>query len=78
MRLGQSEGHINAVENGKSNPSIQMLEYICDELGVSMSDFYDKGNQYPDIIKDIIKEAKRLDRKSLEGVLSVMKNMGKK
>ena len=30
LRLGQSEGYINAIENGKSNPSVQMLEYICE------------------------------------------------
>ena len=78
LRLGQSEGYINAIENGNSNPSIQMLEYICEELGVSMSEFYDKENKYPELINEIIKEAKRLDRNSLEGVLSVMKSMGKK
>lgn len=77
LRLGQSEGYINAIENGKSNPSIQMLGYICEELDVSLSDFYDEGNQYPNIIKEIIKEAKRLDKKALEGILCVMKNMGK-
>lgn len=78
LRLGQSEGYINAIENGKSNPSVQMLAYICEELGISMSDFYDEDNKYPDLIKDIIKESKRLDKQSLESVLSVMKNMGNK
>lgn len=74
LRLGQSEGYINAIENGKSNPSVQMLEYICEELGVSLKDFFDTENKYPDLIKDIVKEAKRLDRKSLESILTVMKN----
>ena len=78
LRLGQSEGYINAIENGKSNPSVQMLQYICEELGVSLSDFYDTENQYPDLIKEIIKQAKKLDKKSLESVLSVVKNMSKK
>lgn len=78
LRLGQSEGYINAIENGKSNPSVQMLQYICEELGVSLSDFYDTENQYPDLIKEIIKQAKKLDKKSLESVLGVMKNMSKK
>lgn len=54
-----------------------MLWYIYDELGVSMSEFYDEGNNYPDLIKDIIKEAKRLDKESLESLLAVMKNMRK-
>ena len=78
LRLGQSEGYINSIENGKSNPSVLMLKYICDELGVALSEFYDAGNKYPDLIQEIIRECKRLDRESLEGVLSVLKNMGKK
>ena len=78
LRLGQSEGYINAIENGKSNPSVQMLGYICEELGVTMSDFYDKGNKYPDLVEAIIKEAKRLDKDSLESVLNVMKSMGER
>lgn len=78
LRLGQSEGYINAIENGKSNTSVQMLQYICEELDVSMSDFFDTENQYPDLIKEIVKQAKKLDKKSLESVLSVMKNMSKK
>ena len=55
-----------------------MLGYICEELGVTMSDFYDKENKYPDLVKAIIKEAKRLDKASLESVLNVMKSMGKR
>ncbi len=78
LRLGQSEGYINAIENGKSNPSVQMLEYICEELDVSLSDFYDSENNYPDIINSIITEAKKLDKKSLESILAVMKNMNDK
>ncbi len=77
LRLGQSEGYINAIENGRSKPSVEMLFYICEELGVSMSDFFDESNQQPDLIKAIIKEAKRLNKKSLEGVLNIMQNMGK-
>lgn len=78
LRLGMSEGYINRIESGKSNPSAQMLQYICEELGISMSDFFDKENQHPELIKEIINQAKKLDKKSLESVLSVMKNMGKK
>ncbi len=78
LRLGQSEGYINAIENGRSNPSVEMLGYICEELNISLRDFYDTDNKYPSLINDIIKEAKRLDKNSLEGILNIMKNMGKK
>ena len=42
-----------------------------------MSDFYDKENKYPELINVIVKQAKKLDKKSLESVLGVMKNMSK-
>ncbi len=75
LRLGQSEGYINAIETGKSNPSIIMLFYICEELGVSVSDFFDENNNYPILTNEIIKETKRLNKKSLESILNIMKNM---
>lgn len=76
LRLGQSEGYINAIETGKSNPSVVMLFYICEELGISLSEFFDESNNYPILIREIIKESKRLNKKSLESVLNIMKNMG--
>ena len=78
LRLGQSEGYINAIETGKSNPSLSMLYYICQELGVSLSEFFDEGNKHPIFVSEIVEEAKRLDRQSLESILSVMKNMEKR
>ena len=54
-----------------------MLIYICEELGISMRDFFDEEQQYPVLIEQIVKEAKKLDKNSLESVLNVMKNMNK-
>lgn len=75
LKLGQSEGYINAIETGKSMPSVTMLFYICEELGVSPSAFFDEGNQYPLLLNEIIEEAKRLNKRALESILNVMKNM---
>ena len=77
FRLGQSNGYISSIETGKSKPSVEMLIYICEELGVSMRDFFDEEQQYPFLIEQIVKEAKKLDKSSLESVLNVMKNMNK-
>ena len=70
-------GYISSIETGKSKPSVEMLIYICEELDVSMSDFFDEEQQYPVLIEQIVKEAKKLDKSSLESVLNVMKNMNK-
>lgn len=75
LRLGQSEGYINAIETGRSMPSITMLFYICEELGVSLSAFFDEGARNPVLLEEILQEGKRLNRDALESVLNIMKNM---
>ena len=77
LRLGQSEGYINQIESGKSKPSIEMMFYICEELGVTMSEFFDDSKEYPALINTLISEAKTLDKKSLESVIEVIRNMQK-
>lgn len=77
LRLGQSSGYISQIETGKSKPSLEMLIYICEELGISMSDFFDDTKTYPILIDEIITEAKKLNKDSLKSVLSVMKNLSK-
>lgn len=77
LRLGQSTGYISQIETGKSKPSLEMLIYICEELGVSMSDFFDDTKTYPFLIDEIVTEAKKLNKDSLKSVLSVMRNLNK-
>lgn len=75
LRLGQSVGYINHIEIGTSNPSVEMLFYICEELGVTMSEFFEEDNQYPILSNEIHQLSKKLDKSSLESVISVMKNL---
>lgn len=77
LRLGQSTGYISQIETGKSNPSVEMLIYICEELGVSMSAFFDDSQSYPILVGEIVNQAKGLNKSSLESVLYVMKNLHK-
>lgn len=77
LRLGQSVGYINHIEIGTSNPSVEMLFYICEELDVTMSEFFDEGNSNPLLVNEIIQLSKNLDKSSLESVISVMKNLKK-
>ena len=78
LRLGQSVGYINHIEIGTSNPSVEMLFYICEELGVTMSEFFEEDNKYPLLVKEIHQLAKNLDKSSLESVISVMKKRSNK
>ncbi len=77
LRLGQSVGYINHIEIGTSNPSVEMLLCICEELGVTLSDFFEEDNQHPFLVNEIHELSKKLSKSSLESVISVMKNLSK-
>ncbi len=77
LQLGQSTGYINTIENGKSLPSMSMFLYICEYFKIAPKDFFDEESEYPNIINEIVKESKRLDKQSLESILMVIKNMQK-
>ncbi|MDO4318703.1 MAG: helix-turn-helix transcriptional regulator [Lachnospiraceae bacterium] len=40
LALGQSEGYINKIENGKTLPSMQNFFYICNYLDVTPEEFF--------------------------------------
>lgn len=42
---GIAQSYLRNVELGKTNPTIEMLEYICDTLNISIYDFLKKMNQ---------------------------------
>ena len=77
MRLGQSTGYINTIENGKSLPSMGKFLCICEYFNITPKEFFDEENNEPALINEIVKESKKLDRSSLESILSVIKNMKK-
>lgn len=79
LSLGQANNYINNIENKKSLPSMQSFFYICEYLGVTPQEFFDEENTYPDMMQEFIAEAKRIDSKSFEYLLGIMKNLnGKK
>lgn len=78
LSLGQANNYINNIENRKSLPAMQSFFYICEYLGVTPQEFFDEGNMYPEILKDFIAEAKRLDPKSMAYILGIMKELNSK
>ena len=79
LSLGQNDTYINKIENKKSLPSLPGLFYICEYLGVTPQEFFDEGNPYPERLKEIIEDLKRLDESALAHLSGVVKEMiGKK
>ena len=75
LQLGQSTGYINTIENGKSLPSMSMFLYICEYFKITPQEFFDEENENPKLIQDILKEVKKLNKQSLESLLTIIKNM---
>ena len=73
LELGQSENYINHIENGQGNPSLEVLEYICDYFEISMADFFDDKTRYPLQYRSLIEELNKLDSLELEKILEFVK-----
>ena len=73
LSLGQANNYINNIENKKSLPAMQSFFYICEYLGVTPKEFFDDENADPTALKEFVQEAMRLDSKSMEYILGIMK-----
>ena len=78
LSLGQANNYINNIENKKSLPAMQSFFYICEYLGVTPQEFFDEGNTYPQTLQEFMTEAKKLDSKSMEYILGIMKELNSK
>lgn len=77
LRLGQSSGYINTIENGKSLPSMSMFLYICDYFGITPKDFFDEECLHPNLSSKIAEESKGLDSKDVETILNLIRSLKK-
>lgn len=75
LSLGQANNYINTIENRKSLPSMQSFFYICEFLDVTPQEFFDEGNSNPETLRELIREAKKLDDTTLSHILSIMKKL---
>ena len=75
LSLEQANNYINNIENKKSLPAMQSFFYICVYLGVTPKEFFDDENADPTALREFIQEARRLDEKSLEYILGIMKKL---
>lgn len=78
LSIGQNAGYINSIELGKSLPSIPVLFYICEYLGITVSEFFDMSTPSPSKLNDLIGDLRKLDNSQLEAVSVLVKQMIKK
>ena len=75
LSIGQSENYINKIENRKSLPSMHAFFFICEYLGVTPAQFFDKDNQNPALLNDALSEIRTLDEASLAHIMGLAKEI---
>lgn len=78
LSIGQNAGYINSIEIGKSKPSLDGLYYICEYLGVTLSEFFDTETVNPTKLNAIVKDMKKLNNQQLEMIGALVKELIKK
>lgn len=78
LALGQSTSYMNKIENGKALPSLRMLAYICEYFGITLNEFFDESNAYPDQLHQLVEEGKKMSPEALDQIIGLMKTMNQK
>ena len=75
LAIGQNAGYINNIESGKSLPSLPGVFYICDYLGISVSEFFNSETTNPKKLNEIINDLKKLDDRQLDTIATLVKEL---
>jgi len=75
LSVGLAHGYISRIERKLFLPSMNVFFYICDYLGISPKDFFDDEVEYPENMKQLIENLKRLDEKKLSHVSAIVEGL---
>ncbi len=78
LAIGQNPNYVNHIETGNAAPSLLGLSYICEYLGITMSEFFDFDSANPIKLSRINEYLKKLNDEQLEIVENLVKNMADK
>lgn len=74
LALGQSKGYIQQISSGKALPSMERFFDLCDYFQISPAEFFDIENRDPQLTKDLMSIARRLDEEQIKLLISIAKN----
>ena len=75
LSLGQNDGYINTIENGKNYPSMQSFFYICEYLDITPAEFLDFETAAPKKLSTLTEKMKHLKSEQLQVIESVVNSM---
>ena len=70
---GVSQSHLREIELGMRNPTVEMLSYFCEALGVSLAEFFSENEQ--GISPFLISSIKTLNKEQQELLADFIKSL---
>lgn len=77
LSMGQNAGYINHIENCQGMPSLSGLSFICEYLGITLSQFFDTENEYPEKFNHINEYLEKLTGEELDAIENLLRLMTK-
>lgn len=77
LSIGQNQGYINDIENGKGTPSLAGFLYICEYLKITPSEFFDLSSNNPAKLKPLIEKLKLLNDEQLISITNIVNDLVK-
>ena len=75
--LGKSTEYINQIENGRLNPTLEFLGEFCEYFGISLSEFFDRGNGHPTRFKEMCSDLSVLNSEEVNQIACIVKTLAK-
>lgn len=73
LSLGMSESYINQVETGRTVPSIEVLEFICEYFQITVNDFFNISKTDPVIQNELIEATSGLQNSQIANLVEIAK-----
>lgn len=75
---GISQSYLREVELGNKNPTVEVLSYLCDALGISLKDFFDTEPNTPFLDDPLLKMIYQLTPPQRDALLAFLTSMTSK
>lgn len=69
---GISQSYLRDVELGNKDPTVEVLSYVCDALGISLSEFFDDETEKKLISDPLINAIYQLNKEQRESLLTFL------
>lgn len=77
-RSGISQSYLREIEMGRyTNPSVDVLDVLCNALGISLKEFFDVDTDLHDMNDCLLKEISKLTPEQREHLMLFLKSLQK-